>query len=81
MLDVNKYKFFETYSDLPATISQIKPIVCLSGDTIFGGGLLSQPSLVDIRVEVVITGESEQKVTDTYRSVIDLFINCVFEGS
>lgn len=42
--------------------SQIKSIVCLSGPTIFGGGLLSQPSSVNTRVEVVITGESEQKV-------------------
>ena len=42
---------------------QIKSIVCLSGPTIFGGGLLSQPPSINIRVEVVITGESEQKVT------------------
>jgi len=43
--------------------SQIKPIICLSGATVFGGGLVSQPPVVDIRVEVIITGESEQKVT------------------
>ena len=44
--------------------SQIKPIICLSGATVFVGGLLSQLSVVDIRLEVIITGESEQKVTD-----------------
>ena len=45
--------------------SQIKPIVCLSGAAVFVGGLLlSQLSMLDIRVEVIITGESEQKVTN-----------------
>ena len=52
------------YTRLPSMLyhSQVKPIICLSGVTIFGGGLLSQPPMVDIRVEVIITGESEQKV-------------------
>lgn len=36
----------------------------MSGIAIFGGGLISQPSMVDIRIEVIITGESEQKVAD-----------------
>lgn len=51
---------------------QIKPIICLSGTTIFTGGLLSQPSMVDMRIEVVITGESEQKVTDKFIMSIHL---------
>ncbi|XP_065886420.1 uncharacterized protein [Dysidea avara] len=45
---------------------EIKSIVCLSGPTIFGGGLLSQPPSINIRVEVVITGESEQKAVELF---------------
>ena len=49
----------------------------MSGATVFVGGLLSQLSMVDIRVEVIITGESEQKVTDNlmcHRSACERYL-------